>query len=86
MVLGLCSCFGAAPAAVAGKKPEPSQQFVAGEEQKKQQAAGDKDGAAGEAEGEPKMAVDRSMVVREKTAPAPVVMHQFPFHSRLGLL
>ncbi|OEL29320.1 hypothetical protein BAE44_0009663 [Dichanthelium oligosanthes] len=86
MVLGLCRCFGAAPA-TEGKKPAPGQQLVAGgEEQKKQQqAAGDQEAAGGEA-GEPKMAVDRSMVVKEKRAPAPEAMHQFPFHSRPGLM
>ncbi|CAO2143927.1 unnamed protein product [Urochloa humidicola] len=87
MVLGLCICFGASPVAVAGKKPAPAAQqlVVGGEEEKEMHATGDQDAAAGVA-GEPKMAVDRSMVVKEKRTPAPVVMHQFPFHSRPGLL
>ncbi|RCV37892.1 hypothetical protein SETIT_8G099400v2 [Setaria italica] len=87
MVLGLCRCFGAAPAATEGKKLAPARQLVAGgEEQKQQQPAGDQVAAGAEA-GEPKMAVDRSMVVKEKRTPAPpLVMHQFPFQSRPGLL
>ncbi|CAO2152222.1 unnamed protein product [Urochloa humidicola] len=87
MVLGLCSCFGASPVAVAGKKPAPAAQqlVVGGEQEKKTHATGDLDAAAGEA-GELKMAVDRSMVVKEKTTPPPVVVHQFPFHSHPGLL
>ncbi|KAG0529547.1 hypothetical protein BDA96_05G107900 [Sorghum bicolor] len=78
MVRGLCRCFGAPPA-VEGKKPSPASK----ERPKKQQADRDQEGASGEAS-EPKMAVDRAMVVKEKTAP--VAMHQFPFHSRPGLL
>ena len=86
MVLRLCSCscFGAALAVEKGNKPAPTQQLAGGEEQKEEATA-----AAGEAAvGEPKttMAVDRSMVVKEKRAQAPVVMHQLPFHSRPGLL
>ena len=87
MILGLCrcSCFGADALAVeTGEKPT---QLAGGEEQKKEEATGNQGAAAGEAAGEPKtMAVDRSMVVKEKRAQASVVMHQLPFHSRPGLL
>ena len=89
MVLGLCrcSCFGAAPAVEMGEKPAPAQQLAGGEEQKTEEATRNQGAAAGEAAGEPKtMAVDRSMVVKEKRAQAPVVMHQLSFHSRPGLL
>ncbi|PAN42344.1 hypothetical protein PAHAL_8G107000 [Panicum hallii] len=88
MVLGLCSCFGVAPAAETGKKPASEQQLAAAgdEEKKKHQAAGDQETAGGEAGGPKTMAVDRSMVVTDKRAQTPVVMHQFPFHSRPGLL
>jgi len=91
MVLRLCSCscFGAALAVEKGNKPAPAQQLAGGEEQKEEEATGDQGAAAGEAAvGEPKttMAVDRSMVVKEKRAQAAVVMHQLPFHSRPGLL
>jgi len=69
-----------------GEKPAPAQQLAGGEE-KKEEATGNQGAAAGEAAGEPKtMAVDRSMVVKEKRAQASVVMHQLPFHSRPGLL
>lgn len=77
MVLGLFTCFGAAPAIKEKKPPPPS------EEPNKKQAARDQEAATGEAT-EPKMQVDRAMVVKEKTTP--IVMHQFPFHSRPGLL
>jgi hypothetical protein len=88
MVLGLRKCFGAASAAAAGKKLPPAQQLVAGgEDQKQQQAAGDQGAADGAETGDPKMVVDRSMVVKDKRTPAPpVVMHQFPFQSRPVLL
>ncbi|KAG2557257.1 hypothetical protein PVAP13_8NG183900 [Panicum virgatum] len=81
MILGLCrcSCFGADALAVeTGEKPAPAQQLAGGEE--KEEATGNQGAAAGEAAGEPKtMVVDRSMVVKEKRAQAPVVMHQLPF-------
>ena len=64
-----------------GEKPAPAKQLAGGEEQKTEEATGNQGAAAGEAAGEPKtMAVDRSMVVKEKRAQAPVVMHQLPFH------
>ncbi|KAG2557259.1 hypothetical protein PVAP13_8NG176700 [Panicum virgatum] len=79
-----CCCFGAALAVETGEKPT---QLAGGEEQKKEEATGNQGAAAGEAAGEPKtMAVDRSMVVKEKRAQASVVMHQLLFHSRPGLL
>ncbi|CAL4984805.1 unnamed protein product [Urochloa decumbens] len=80
MVLGLSSCFRAAPAAQE-KEPAPAQR----EEPKKQQAGGDQEAAGGET-GEPKTAVDWSMVAKDEKKRAPLVIHHFPFHSRPGLL
>ncbi|RCV37895.1 hypothetical protein SETIT_8G099700v2 [Setaria italica] len=81
MVLELCSCFGAAPAAAA-KKAASTQQLIG--EVKKQQAVGDQEASGGEA-GEP-TAVDRSMVAKEEERAPLVMVHQLPFHSRPGLM
>ncbi|CAN6371639.1 unnamed protein product [Urochloa humidicola] len=80
MVLGLCSCFRAAPGA-AEKEQAPAQR----EELKKQQAVGDHEEAGGET-GEPRTAVDRTMVTKDEKKRAPLVIQHFPFQSRPGLL
>ncbi|CAL4993830.1 unnamed protein product [Urochloa decumbens] len=80
MVLGLCSCFRAAPAA-AEKKTAPAQR----EEPKKQQEVGDQEAAGGET-GDPKTAVDWTMVAKDENKRTPLVIYQFLFHSRPGLL
>ena len=92
MVLRLCSCscFGAALAVEKGNKPAPAQQLAGGEEQE-EEATGDQGAAAGEAAvGEPKttMAVDRSMVVKEKRAQAPRsdASTSLPFSPRITII
>ncbi|CAN6362814.1 unnamed protein product [Urochloa humidicola] len=84
MVLGLGACFGVTAAAVstAGKQsgveevPEVERQRKVGREEKKM----------GGKPGEVAAAGRKDKKKRDHQKDPPIVMHQFPFHSRPGLL
>nr|ACS49631.1 expressed protein-RZ53 [Oryza coarctata] len=90
MVLGL-SCLGApAAAGMKGRKKVSStkqQQQPDSDKNKQQQQYCSKDADAAVGEEEKKKIGDVNKVERKKkSGSAPILMHQFPFHSRPGLL
>ncbi|KAL6868358.1 hypothetical protein ACP4OV_015203 [Aristida adscensionis] len=89
MVLGLCRCFGAAPAGCNTATLPAGQSGGVREDSKNQHVVRGEE-ALGEA-GEQKLAgfqaqAEVTMEEAKKKKRAPIIVHHFPFHSRPGLL